>query len=107
MPATPPTADYGVAKRLVRLITTPYVMFALSLAPFSAELLAKGEKQRLERILRAAATLVSLPMLVMFASFLLAPGTLLALAFGEPFRDAAPILQLLTLGQLVFMPLRL
>jgi O-antigen/teichoic acid export membrane protein len=99
------TADYGTAKRLVRLITTPYVMFAMSIAPFSAELLAKGEKQRLEKILRSAATLVSLPMLAVFAAFILAPGSLLALAFGEKFRDAAPILQWLTLGQAVFVPL--
>jgi O-antigen/teichoic acid export membrane protein len=86
-------------------MTTPYVMFALSIAPFAAELLANDQKERLERILRAAATLVSLPMLVVFALFLLIPGPLLALANGEKFRDAAPILRMLTLGQLVFVPL--
>jgi O-antigen/teichoic acid export membrane protein len=99
------TADYAVAKQLVRFMTTPYVMFALSIAPFAAELLANDQKERLERILRAAATLVSLPMLVVFALFLLIPGPLLALANGEKFRDAAPILRMLTLGQLVFVPL--
>jgi O-antigen/teichoic acid export membrane protein len=99
------TADYSVAKQLVRFMTTPYVMFALSLAPFSAELLAKGQKERLERILRAGATLVSLPMIIIFAAFVLLPGPILALVNGEKFREAAPILQLLTLGQLVLVPM--
>jgi O-antigen/teichoic acid export membrane protein len=99
------TADYSVAKQLVRFMATPYVMFALSLAPFSAELLAKGQKERLERILRAGATLVSLPMIVIFAAFVFLPGPILAVVNGEKFRDAAPILQLLTLGQLVLVPL--
>lgn len=97
------TADYGAAKRLVRLMTMPYVMFGLSLSPFVAELLAKNENARLQRILRAAATLVSVPMLVALAAYLFAPRLVLSLAFGESFRDAAPVLQWLTLGSMLIV----
>jgi len=97
------TANYGAAKRLVRLMTMPYVMFGLSLAPFVAELLAKNEHARLERILRAAATLVSLPMLAALAVYLLTPQIILTLAFGAPYRDAAPVLQWLTIGSMLIV----
>jgi O-antigen/teichoic acid export membrane protein len=97
------TADYGAAKRLVRLMTVPFVMFGLSLAPFVAELLAKNEKAKLERIMRAAATLVSLPMLVAFAAFMFAPRLVLSLAFGDAFREAAPVLQWLTVGPVLIV----
>jgi O-antigen/teichoic acid export membrane protein len=92
------TANYGAAKRLVRLMTVPYVMFGLSLAPFVAELLVKNEIARLQRILRAAATLVSLPMLAALGVYMIAPEWVLTLAFGTSFREAAPLLQWLTVG---------
>lgn len=92
------TANYGAAKRLVRLMTVPYVMFGLSLAPFVAELLVKNEHARLQRILRSAATLVSLPMLTALGVYMIAPKWILALTFGPSFREAAPLLQWLTLG---------
>jgi O-antigen/teichoic acid export membrane protein len=93
------TADYGAAKRMVRLLTIPFVMFGLSLAPFVAELLVKNEIERLQRIMRAAATLVSLPMLVVLAAYMFFPGPLLGLAFGDKFREAAPVLRWLAAGQ--------
>jgi O-antigen/teichoic acid export membrane protein len=96
-------ADYGAARRLVRLMSTPFVMYAVSMGPFVAELLAKGEKNRLERIMRASATLVSIPMVAVFAIYLLAPELTLQLAFGAKFAGAAATLQLLTIGQVFFV----
>lgn len=96
-------ANYGQMKDLIRLMATPLVMFSASMGPFAAELIAKGEKQKLERIMRASTTIVSIPMLIVFAAYLLAPALVARVAFGPKYADAAPLLRIMTIGQVVFV----
>jgi O-antigen/teichoic acid export membrane protein len=92
---------YFAALRLVNLVSMPLVLVNLIVPPFIAEMFAKGEKARLERVVRAAATMAGLPAFIVLSAFLLLGGPIMALVFGEPYRAGAPILVLLSVGWLV------
>jgi O-antigen/teichoic acid export membrane protein len=91
---------YFAALRLVNLVSMPLVLVNLIVPPFIAELYAKGEKERLQRVARATATMAGLPAFLVLATFLLLGGPIMGIVFGEPFKAGAPILALLSVGYL-------
>jgi O-antigen/teichoic acid export membrane protein len=60
-------AIYGAASRVALIAGTPLVVANAALAPISAELHSQGQRQRLERLVQAAATLSTLPSLLVVA----------------------------------------
>jgi len=89
---------YFAALRLVNLVSMPLVLVNLIVPPFIAELYAKGEKERLQRVARATATMAGVPAFLVLATFLLLGGPIMGLVFGEPYEAGAPILALLSVG---------
>jgi O-antigen/teichoic acid export membrane protein len=92
---------YFAALRLVNLVSMPLVLVNLIVPPFIAELYARGEKARLQRVVRAAATMAGLPAFLILSAFMLFGRPIMALVFSEPYAAAAPILALLSVGYLV------
>lgn len=95
-------AVYGAAARIITVVTIPLTMASAILAPMIAELNAQGQKERMERVLRAVATLGGLPAVVAIGIFALFGAPLLEVIFGEAlYRGGWIVLVLLGLGQLV------
>lgn len=92
-------ALFGSAQRLIALIGMPLMVINAVIPPLVVELYSRGERQRLERIMRFVATLSAAPALLFFAIFALAGGPVLGVVFGEFYRDAWLCLALLAAGQ--------
>jgi O-antigen/teichoic acid export membrane protein len=96
-----PSSDvalYGVAARVVVLITVPLSVVNSVIAPMIPDLFGKGETERLERILRGLSTLSTIPAVIALIVFFLAGPFFLQLVFGEFYRAAGNLLIILTLG---------
>lgn len=94
-------ALYGTAFRLMLFVVIPLQIAGMVVPPLIAELYAQGRRRELEQALRAIATLISLPSLLVLAALILMGGPILGLVFGEYYREGANILVLLSLGQVV------
>ena len=95
-------AVYGAAARIITVVTIPLTMASAILAPMIAELHAQGQKDRLEKVLRAVATLGGLPAMVVILLFVFVGQPGLELLYGDTlYREGWPVLVLLGLGQLV------
>ncbi len=95
-------AIYGGAARIINVVTIPLVMASAILAPMIAELNAQGQKERMERVLRAVATLGGLPAIAVILVFVAFGGPLLELLYGDPlYRAGWLVLVFLGIGQLV------
>jgi O-antigen/teichoic acid export membrane protein len=93
-------AIYGVAARLVLFVAMPIFILNSVVAPTIAELYAQGRKEELEGILRASATLASVPSFVVLLAFILAGDRILTLIYGSYYQQATGILTWLCFGQL-------
>lgn len=89
---------FSAAQRVALLLAIPLTSISVVFAPVSARLLASGENNRLQKVLRTGAALAVAGSLVLLAPMLLVPGEVLSLVFGEGFAAAATVLLLLTLG---------
>ncbi|HXV78112.1 MAG TPA: lipopolysaccharide biosynthesis protein, partial [Candidatus Polarisedimenticolaceae bacterium] len=96
----PEVGLYFGALRLVTLVSMPLILVNLVVPPFIAELYARGETRRLERVLRTAATFAGLPAFAILLSFVFFGAPILGLALGTHYRAGAPILALLSIGYL-------
>jgi O-antigen/teichoic acid export membrane protein len=96
-------ADYGVVRSLRILIPAPLLIASIALAPFVAELYAKGDLRRLERMLRGTATIIAVPSLAALAALLVAPEFVIRWTFGSDFVEAAPALRIAALGCIIFV----
>jgi O-antigen/teichoic acid export membrane protein len=94
-------AVYFGAQQLVVLVSMSLMLVNLVVPPFIADLYARGEKRRLEKVLRNTATLAGIPALLALLAFVFFGGPILGLVFTEGFRDGAAVLALLSLGKLV------
>jgi O-antigen/teichoic acid export membrane protein len=92
---------YFAAWRLVNLVSMPLMLVVLVVPPFIAELYARGEKKRLERVLRTAATLGGLPAFAVLVAFVFSGGPIMQLVYTAEFRAGATVLAVLSLGKIV------
>jgi O-antigen/teichoic acid export membrane protein len=94
-------AVYGAAARIIALVTIPLTMAGAILAPMIVELHAQDQKERLEKVLRAVATLGGLPAVVIIVLFVFVGQPGLELIYGDAlYREGWLVLVLLGLGQL-------
>lgn len=94
-------ALYGAAFRLVTVVKMPLLIANAVVPPFISDYHARGDIEALETTLRGTATLAALPALVLLAVFAMGGAPILGLVFGDPYRDAALLLAVLSLGQAV------
>lgn len=102
--ASQPGADvaaYGVAARTATLVGIPLLVIHGVTPPMIVGLHARGELDRLQRLLRISATAATLPAALLAVLFILAGGPLLGLVYGVPYRAGALPLAVLSVGQLV------
>lgn len=93
-------AIYGSAVRLVTLVTIPLLVVNAVVPPIIAELHATERLAELEDVLRSATTIAAVPAVVLLAFLALFGGPILGTVFGDFYRQAAPVLVILSLGQL-------
>jgi O-antigen/teichoic acid export membrane protein len=96
-------ALYGAAARLITVVAVPLVMASAVLSPMIAELHAKGDKQRLEKVLRVVATLGGIPAIMVVLLFITAGEPILGFIYGDYYRSSATILFILSCGQMASM----
>jgi len=98
-------AVYGNATTLVSLVLMSLMLVNLVVPPFIAELHAKREHRRLERMLRLTATLAGLPAFAILTTFLIFGSQILGFAYGEEYASGGIYLAILSIGRLavVFM----
>lgn len=91
---------YAAARRITQLVALPFYVVNMTIAASIVDLHARNQTGRLEKLLRASATLASMPAYAALLGLLLMPELVLHLLFGAAYRDAANLLVLLCLGQL-------
>jgi O-antigen/teichoic acid export membrane protein len=94
-------AIYGAAAFMVAFVSQPLILVNLVVPPYIADLYARGEPRRLERILRQTATLAGLPALVLLLAFVFFGEPILGLVYPDYIRAGAPVLAFLSVGKLV------
>jgi len=94
-------AIYGASARLVSLVLMSLMLVNLVVPPFIAELYARQERARLERMLRLTATMAGLPAVAVLLVYLAVGAPLLGLVYGEAYRQGAAVLALLSIGRLI------
>lgn len=96
-------ALYGVAMKLVLLVSVPMTLVVAVVQPVIAQLNTEGDKPRLQHALRATATLSALPALGVLGIYVFFGQPFLGTVFGQEYRAAYPILLVLVLSQVLFM----
>jgi O-antigen/teichoic acid export membrane protein len=94
-------AVYFGAMQLVVLVSMSLMLVNLVVPPFIADLYARGERKRLEKILRHTATLAGIPALLALLAFVFFGGPILGMVYTPAFRTGAVVLALLSIGKLV------
>ncbi len=99
------TADdlalFGAARQLAMLAALPLNLINMTVISSIPELHAAGRLNRLQRVLQISATVATIPTLLMVLMFAIAPMPILEVVFGAFYRDAAWILVILSIAQLV------
>jgi O-antigen/teichoic acid export membrane protein len=93
-------ALYGAAKRMARLVGVPIVALTLVVPPIVADLYARGEHARLQRLLRGSATLAGIPAVLVAIPCFILSDPLLGVVFGPFFANAGDLLKILCLERL-------
>ncbi|QZY29798.1 lipopolysaccharide biosynthesis protein [Nocardioides coralli] len=91
---------YSAAQRMALVLAIAPTSLQVVFAPVISRMLASGDRARLEAVLRTGASVSAVATLVLLVPMLVVPGDLLALVFGEPFREAALLLFLLSAAQI-------
>lgn len=94
-------ALYGTAVRMTVLLTLPLTVLNAALMPVISARHALARHAELQRLLRGVASLAALPAALAVLAFAGFGGALLGGLFGDAYRAAAPLLLVLSLGQLV------
>ncbi len=94
-------ALYGSASRLVLMVLTPLLIVNLVIPSIIAELNAQGNKTKLERMLRAAATFAGIPAIAVLLVFMFFGDKVLHVIYGEFYATAGNILIVLSLGKMI------
>lgn len=93
-------ALYGPPTNLVNLVSQPLILINLVVPPFIAELYFRGERERLQRLVRTAAFVAGFPAFVVLLVFVFFGSPILGTIYGEYYSAGAVVLALLSLGKL-------
>lgn len=96
-------AAYIGARRCIQLISLPLVIVNTMASGIMTPLLTSGRSQLLERTLRGFCGAAAIPALGLSAAFVLAPELSLRLILGPSFAAGARTLQILVVGQLIYV----
>lgn len=96
-------AIYGSAQKLLMLMTMTHSLVVVVAQSSVAELYAKGEKQRLERIIQGMAFWACVPSGILLGLYALWGADILQLVFGEFYRGGYLPLLILGIGQFASM----
>ncbi len=96
-------ALFAIAERFALLMVAPLTIVSLILPPVVAELYARGELKRLERVIQAVGGLASLPCIAILALIVVAGRPVLGTLFGAHYEAAYPMLVILCIGQVANM----
>jgi O-antigen/teichoic acid export membrane protein len=94
-------AVYGAAARTALLAGIPLMICNAVLAPAVADLYSRRQIERLEKLVRAAATMAAALSVLVVVTFVLFGDQLLGLAFTDAYRAGYPVMVCLALGQWV------
>ena len=94
-------ALYGAAFRLSKFVVLPLVVVNSIIPPMVSQLYHLSKSEETERLLRLTATVSSIPTLLIVATIVVFGEEILALVFGDFYRNAAMVLTILLCGQLV------
>jgi O-antigen/teichoic acid export membrane protein len=94
-------ALYGPARMLVGMVIQSMMLVTLVVPPFIAEMYSRGEKKRLERMLRLTATLAGLPALAVLVVYIFFGEAILGLIYSDDYRGGATVLAILSTGRVV------
>ena len=96
-------AVYASAARIVLLTNLLLVVVESVISPLIAEMNSKGETQQLELLLRKTATIVFFPASIVFLGFVLLGDDILALLYGEFYREGYYSLLILVVAQMIIV----
>lgn len=94
-------ALYGASARLVLMVLTPLLIVNLVMPAIIADLNVRGDKNKLEKALRAAATFAGIPAVGVLLLFVFIGDKVLNIVYGEYYAAAADILIILSIGKMV------
>jgi len=94
-------AIYGAAARLAALVGMPLVIANEVISPVISDLHARGEANKLQRMLRTVAGIASVPAIAVFSLFALTGGWLMGFFFGTQYMGTHDILIILGVGRIV------
>ncbi|MEM9943135.1 MAG: polysaccharide biosynthesis C-terminal domain-containing protein [Planctomycetota bacterium] len=94
-------AVYCSAQRLLAFLTIPLQISGTAILPFIPKLLSEGRQSQLQSMIGLATLFAGVPGIVAAVTMLCFPEAILTIAFGSYYSQAAPILQVLAIGQLV------
>ena len=92
---------YAAAQRMLAFLTVPLQISNTAMVSFIPELHSRGETDKLQRMIGLAATVSSIPALIIGGLFIAFAEPILSLAFGEFYAQSANLLRILTVGQVV------
>ena len=92
-------AQYGAAARLIALVSVPLGLVNLVIPPYIAELDSAGQRMRLQRMLRGAATAAAIPSMTLLVALIAGAAWLLRLVYGDYYAQASIILAILASGK--------
>ncbi|MBA3484935.1 MAG: oligosaccharide flippase family protein [Pirellulales bacterium] len=91
-------AAYAAVVRLYELLGSAHVLAVAIAAPFISELYVTNQLQKLERMLRAIASMTAIPTLIVSATLLIAPEAALTYTYGPNFAFGADALRIGVIG---------
>lgn len=94
-------ALYGAASTMVKYFSAFNLLMSAVIAPFIAEMFARGEYHSLETLLQTTATIGIIPSLLLFLIFVFCGNYVLKLIFGPGYEPALHLLLIMGLGHLV------
>lgn len=96
-------AIYGSVQKMLMLMTMTHSLVVAVAQSSVAELYAKGEKQKLERMIQGMAFAACVPSGLLLLGFVFFGGDILGLVFGEFYRAGSLPLLVLGIGQFISM----
>jgi len=94
-------AIYGAVAKMVVLLGVALTIVNTVVMPLISEYFSLGRMKDIERMLRATASLASIPSVVFFVAICLFSSDLLTLVYGEGYSEGSLVLMILSFGQLV------